>query len=232
MASGNTTQKPDYASIEFQRDLQNLFVVDHEFGNTGRTKLLPHMIQYLVNRGWLEYDPADEHCNITKVGQKLIDMVPRAARSLLEAQQPVDGNPSPVHLGENGLWYFWDEVGSHAYGPFESQDDACRGLDDYCRQLDGVEAGEVWQHRNGHFYEIFLVARDDDKSTNRFIGMRGLHDGRVWVRPIANFLGRQLDGGHRFTKILGNAPGDLAIHYDGTSGRKKIDSVTRLRPEH
>lgn len=32
-------------------------------------------------------------------------------------------------------WYFWDEAGVYAYGPYNSHDEAAEGLLDYAKQL-------------------------------------------------------------------------------------------------
>lgn len=44
------------------------------------------------------------------------------------------GEPGPVHLKPDG-WYFWDEVGAHALGPFETSEEAAHMLRRYADSL-------------------------------------------------------------------------------------------------
>lgn len=37
----------------------------------------------------------------------------------------------PVHK-QGDFWYFWDETWTELHGPFESQEEACAGLREYC----------------------------------------------------------------------------------------------------
>lgn len=50
------------------------------------------------------------------------------------------------------------------------------------------EPGDTFQHQNGREYSILAIARDDYSGVDLVIH-RGLHDGRVWSRPMENFLG-------------------------------------------
>ena len=43
----------------------------------------------------------------------------------------------PVHE-HNGKWYFWDESWSNRIGPYESEEEAARKLEQYCEQVLGV----------------------------------------------------------------------------------------------
>lgn len=61
-----------------------------------------------------------------------------------------------------------------------------------------AEVGEVWTHQNGRDYEILASGLYEEDQTPVLI-YRGLHDGRVWVRPTANFLGLK-DGRNRFER--------------------------------
>lgn len=38
----------------------------------------------------------------------------------------------PVHQGEDGKWYFWDETWSFEEGPYETEVEAREALDIYC----------------------------------------------------------------------------------------------------
>lgn len=50
------------------------------------------------------------------------------------------------------------------------------------------EAGEEYQHQNGYRYQVIAIARDDYTEQDLVIH-KGLRDGRVWSRPLLNFLG-------------------------------------------
>lgn len=68
-------------------------------------------------------------------------------------------------------------------------------------------AGDTFEHQNGHEYVIVAIARDDYTEQDLVIH-QGIHDGRIWSRPMVNFLG-QLDGLPRFTHTGGLlSPGD------------------------
>lgn len=54
-----------------------------------------------------------------------------------------------------------------------------------------------WRHVNGHFYDVLMVAVDDDMDEIQVIH-RGQHDGRVWSRCIDNFAGYHVSGVKRF----------------------------------
>ena len=41
---------------------------------------------------------------------------------------------TPVHVGADNLWYFWDETWSHEIGPYETKRDANVALDTYVRR--------------------------------------------------------------------------------------------------
>lgn len=61
------------------------------------------------------------------------------------------------------------------------------------------KTGEVYRHFKGNVYEIIAVARENDMEVD-FVVHKGLHDGRVWTRSLANFLGDR-DGVTRFQKL-------------------------------
>lgn len=63
------------------------------------------------------------------------------------------------------------------------------------------EAGDTFQHQNGHEYAILAIARDDYTEQDLVIH-RGLHDGRIWSRPMTNFTG-MLEGLPRFVHTGG-----------------------------
>lgn len=48
--------------------------------------------------------------------------------------------------------------------------------------------GDTFAHQNGHEYQVIIIARDDYTEQDLVIH-RGMHDGRVWSRPINNFMG-------------------------------------------
>lgn len=50
------------------------------------------------------------------------------------------------------------------------------------------EPGMIYVHQNGHRYGVLSIARDDYTEQDLVIH-QGLHDGRVWSRPLVNFLG-------------------------------------------
>lgn len=74
--------------------------------------------------------------------------------------------PSPAIFQDGNRWYFWDETSTQFLGPFQSESDAQRGLDDYCGYLQtGVypeflqsvqwHDGEDWQaYFNPDFKEV------------------------------------------------------------------------------
>lgn len=39
----------------------------------------------------------------------------------------------PVHQGEDGFWYFWDETWSSKYGPYRTEDEANAAIVEYAR---------------------------------------------------------------------------------------------------
>lgn len=56
--------------------------------------------------------------------------------------------------------------------------------------------GDVFRHLNGYKYEVIAIARDDYAEQDLVIH-KGLHDGRIWSRPLVNFTGYK-DGFARF----------------------------------
>ena len=70
-----------------------------------------------------------------------------------------------------------------------------------------VETGEVYRHVTGRDYLVLNVAvRNDQESETLAVVHQGLHDGRLWVRDISNFLGTHPSGKPRFTKISDPQP--------------------------
>lgn len=59
-------------------------------------------------------------------------------------------------------------------------------------------AGDTFRHHTGREYVVIVVARDDDEPQDLVIH-RGLHDGRVWSRPMKNFMGYLAEGQPRFS---------------------------------
>lgn len=43
---------------------------------------------------------------------------------------------TPVHQKEDGTWWFWDEVWSDRFGPYDSYEEAANGCQAYARYLD------------------------------------------------------------------------------------------------
>ena len=64
--------------------------------------------------------------------------------------------------------------------------------------IEKLSVGSVWTHQNGHRYEIIGLAREQDLCVF-FVVHKGLHDGRLWVRSLANFLDFK-NGKPRFVK--------------------------------
>lgn len=56
--------------------------------------------------------------------------------------------------------------------------------------------GDVFRHLNGYKYEVIAIARDDYSGQDLVIH-KGLHDGRIWSRPLVNFNGSK-NGAYRF----------------------------------
>lgn len=59
------------------------------------------------------------------------------------------------------------------------------------------QPGQTYVHQNGYAYEVLVVAQDNYHDEQVVIH-KGKHDGRVWSRPLGNFLGLK-NGKHRFT---------------------------------
>lgn len=47
----------------------------------------------------------------------------------------------PIHVGEDGKYYFWDELWANAIGPYENREQAERALKIYAEQLNSGCAG-------------------------------------------------------------------------------------------
>lgn len=45
--------------------------------------------------------------------------------------------PNPVHRGEDGKWYFWDEVWADRLGPYESEEAAVEAMRKYITEVLG-----------------------------------------------------------------------------------------------
>lgn len=62
--------------------------------------------------------------------------------------------------------------------------------------------GQIWRHNNGFDYEIAAIGEFNDTDPHiPVVVHRGLHDGRVWVRTVENFLGTHRTGVPRYTRI-------------------------------
>lgn len=51
----------------------------------------------------------------------------------------------PVFVDENGEWNFWDETWSESYGPYLTEEDARKALQEYSLYLDGELPGQKSQ---------------------------------------------------------------------------------------
>jgi hypothetical protein len=47
----------------------------------------------------------------------------------------------PIHSDGRG-WYFWDETGADRYGPYATREIAKQAMDDYCREILGIDPEE------------------------------------------------------------------------------------------
>jgi hypothetical protein len=63
--------------------------------------------------------------------------------------------------------------------------------------VDGVDVGRKVRHHTGRIYRVVGTAWEDDLCCDMVI-LRGLHDGRLWVRTHENFKGVSR-GNIRFT---------------------------------
>lgn len=63
------------------------------------------------------------------------------------------------------------------------------------------EVKSCHRHNNGHVYEVLAVALTDDEDRTEYVVLRGLHDGRVWIRTLANFNGLIGDHAIRFVPV-------------------------------
>ena len=62
--------------------------------------------------------------------------------------------------------------------------------------MNRVKPGNTFRHQNGLDYVVMTVARDEDAGVYMVVH-QGIHDGRVWVRTVSNFLGMK-NGEPRF----------------------------------
>lgn len=64
----------------------------------------------------------------------------------------------------------------------------------------GVETGQVWRHaRAGGLYRVVTPCVLEAGCVPA-VAYRGLSDGAVWVRPLADFLGEAAPGVRRFVR--------------------------------
>ena len=86
-----------------------------------------------------------------------------------------------------------------------------------------IEVNQIFRHQNGHEYLVLVIARDDYTGDDLVIH-QGLHDSRVWSRPMANFQGLK-NGSKRFTLVSGVEPAFSAAEqineFWRTHGRHK-----------
>jgi hypothetical protein len=69
-------------------------------------------------------------------------------------------------------------------------------------EFPGLIAGQVWQHTNGFKFRVLDLSYLNDCEPHAPVVIhQGLHDGRVWVRCVENFVGRNADGELRFTFV-------------------------------
>lgn len=88
-------------------------------------------LQFICQAGWA--------CLINSSG----DMPNSVGRLTPEAHTALErklklalgkGESGPVHLKPDG-WYFWDETGAYAMGPFATSDEAAHMLEKYAASL-------------------------------------------------------------------------------------------------
>lgn len=69
---------------------------------------------------------------------------------------------NPVHKGQDGKWYFWDETWAYECGPYDTEAIAQTELNDYCILFlsdmdDGclavLEETKVWTDYNEHIHQ-------------------------------------------------------------------------------
>lgn len=54
-----------------------------------------------------------------------------------------------------------------------------------------IIANNIYVHSNGHQYKVLhLTKSDEEVADHEYVVFQGLHDGRVWTRPIENFRER------------------------------------------
>ena len=41
-------------------------------------------------------------------------------------------SPRVIHQNKDGKWYFWDEIWSYEYGPYDTHKECAKALRNYC----------------------------------------------------------------------------------------------------
>lgn len=63
-----------------------------------------------------------------------------------------------------------------------------------------IKQDQIYKHCNNNFlYRVVCIAREEDLGVD-FVVHQGLHDNRIWVRSVNNFLSHK-DGKPRFTLV-------------------------------
>jgi len=88
-------------------------------------------LQFICQAGWA--------CLISSPGampNPIARLTPEAHTALARKLELAlgKGKPGAVHLKPDG-WYFWDETGAHALGPFATSDEAAHMLKRYADSL-------------------------------------------------------------------------------------------------
>ncbi len=65
-----------------------------------------------------------------------------------------------------------------------------------------VKAGSVFKHVNGFLFKVYGIGyKNDTNPPTPVVVHEGLHDGRIWIRDLANFSGFHASGVKRFHLI-------------------------------
>lgn len=72
--------------------------------------------------------------------------------------------------------------------------------------MNKVRDGATYRHFSGSEYTVICTAIDEATMTDSVV-YKSNADGRIWVRPLADFIGPNRDGVHRFTLVVGEEVG-------------------------
>lgn len=99
--------------------------------------------------------------------------------------------PNPVHFHE-GRWWFWDEVGQNRIGPFDTREQAKKGIGKYYREVLEGETERMETRTTATTKEI-LDEVGRARSEHRGTAHGQLNSARDWVLYIVEYATRASD---------------------------------------